>query len=290
MKYQFVKKARKAYPVLLLCEVLLVSRSGYYAWRGGNVSTRRKRDEELLPLVKEIHRKSKGTYGARRISKELQSKGIACGRARAKTLMNKAGVSVKKRRKFKATTDSKHNLPVAPNLLNRQFEVPEPNRVWVSDISYIRTAEGWLYLAVILDLFNRRVVGWSMSNSLSRRLVLDSMRMVVYRRRPAPGLVAHSDRGVQYCSDDYRRLLRIHGMKCSMSRKGDCWDNAVAESFFGSLKTERVFWSNYKTREEARRDIFDYIEMFYNCTRRHSSLGYLSPMEYEELWSTEKAA
>lgn len=290
MKYQFIKKARKAYPIILLCIVLQVSRSGYYAWSGKAVSTKRKRDDNLIPLVREIHKKTRGTYGTRRMSKELKSRGIECGRARAKTLMNKAGVSLKKRRKYKATTDSKHNLPVAPNLLNRQFEVSEPDRVWVSDISYIRTAEGWLYLAVNLDLFNRRVVGWSIGNSLSRRLVLESLRMAVSRRRPAPGLLAHSDRGVQYCSGDYQRLLRINGMTCSMSRKGDCWDNAVVESFFGSLKTERVFWGKYKTREEARLDIIDYIEMFYNCSRRHSSLGYLSPVEYETLWTTEKAA
>ena len=290
MRYQFIEKVKKAYPVVLLCKVLQVPRSGFYSWRSSPVSLRRKRNEELLPHVREIHRKSGGTYGTRRISRELQSLGIACGRVRARALMKLAGISVRRRRKFKATTDSRHNLPVAPNLLNRQFEAAEPDRVWASDISYIWTAEGWLYLSVVLDLFHRQVVGWSMSNRITSSLVMDAMRMAVYRRRPAPGLVAHSDRGSQYCCDDFQNQLRIYGMKCSMSRKGDCWDNAVVESFFGRLKTERVLFRRYKTREEAKRDIFDYIEVFYNRIRRHSYLGYLSPVEYEELWYSKKAA
>lgn len=204
--------------------------------------------------------------------------------------MKMAGVAAKQKKKFKATTDSKHNLPVAPNLLNRQFEVEKPDKVYVSDITYIWTNDGWLYLAVVLDLFSRQVVGWSLSNRMTKKLIMDALRIAIWRRRPAPGLTFHSDRGSQYCSNDFQKMLKAHGMLSSMSRKGNCWDNAVAESFFGSLKTERVFFSSYKTREEARRDIVDYIEMFYNSNRRHSYLGYVSPKEFEKLWLLKKAA
>ncbi len=204
--------------------------------------------------------------------------------------MKLAGVVAKQKKKFKATTDSKHNLPVAPNLLNREFEVGEPDKVYVSDITYIWTHEGWLYLAVVLDLFSRQVVGWSLSNRISRKLVINALRMAIWRRQPLPGLILHSDRGSQYCSIEFQKMLNAHRMISSMSRKGNCWDNAVAESFFGSLKTERVFFSSYATREEARRDIVDYIEMFYNSNRRHSYLGYVSPKKFEELWLQKKAA
>ena len=204
--------------------------------------------------------------------------------------MKLAGVAAKQKKKFKATTDSKHNLPIAANLLNRQFEVQEPDKVYVSDITYIWTREGWLYLAVILDLFSRQVVGWSLNNRMSKKLIMDALLMAIWRRRPVLGLIFHSDRGSQYCSHAFQKMLKTHGMVSSMSRKGNCWDNAVAESFFGSLKTERVFFSNYATREEARGDIIDYIEMFYNSNRRHSYLGYLSPKEFEELWILKKAA
>lgn len=267
-----------------------VSRSGYYSWRKRGKSKRQREHERLIPIVRAAHKKSKETYGARRISKEIEAHGSACGRTKAGTLMKLAGVAAKQKKKFKVTTDSKHNLPVAPNLLNRQFEVQEPDRVYVSDITYIWTHEGWLYLAVILDLFSRQVVGWSLSNRMTKQLIMDALRMAVWRRRPAPGLIFHSDRGSQYCSNDFQKMLKIHGMLSSMSRKGNCWDNAVAESFFGSLKTEQVFFENYKSREEARRDIVDYIEMFYNSNRRHSYLGYLSPKKFEELWLLKKAA
>jgi putative transposase len=267
-----------------------ISRSGYYAWRKCGKSSRRKENERLIPVVRAAHNKSKGTYGARRIAKEIEAQGSSCGRTKAGNLMKLAGVAAKQKRKFKATTDSKHNLPVAPNLLNRQFEVKEPDHVYVSDITYIWTHEGWLYLAVIIDLFSRQVVGWSLSNQMSRSLIINALRMAIWRRRPFTGLVFHSDRGSQYCSNDFQQMLKIHGMISSMSRKGNCWDNAVAESFFGSLKTERVFFSSYKTRDEARRDIVDYIEMFYNSNRRHSYLGYLSPKEFEESWLLKKAA
>jgi transposase InsO family protein len=202
---------------------------------------------------------SKGTYGARRISGEIEAHGTACGKTKAGTLMKLAGVFAKQKRKFKVTTDSKHNLPIAPNLLNREFKVEEQDLVYVSDITYIWTNEGWLYLAVVLDLFSRQVVGWSLNNRMSRGIIMDSLRMAVWRRQPAPGLLFHSDRGSQYCSADFQKMLKTHAMVSSMSRKGNCWDNAVAESFFGSMKTERVFFENYKTRAEARKDIVDYI-------------------------------
>ena len=267
-----------------------VSRSGYYAWRKRGKSSRQKENERLIPVVRAAHKKSKGTYGARRLAKEIEAHGSSCGRAKAGTLMKLADVAAKQKKKFKATTDSKHNLPVAPNLLNRQFEVKEPDTVYVSDITYIWTHEGWLYLAVIIDLFSRQVVGWSLSNRMTGKMIMNALRMAIWRRRPFRGLIFHSDRGSQYCSNDFQNMLKTHGMISSMSRKGNCWDNAVAESFFGSLKTERVFFSSYMTRESAKRDIIDYIEMFYNSNRRHSYLGYLCPKEFEELWLLKKAA
>jgi len=276
--------------VTVLCKVMEVTRSGYYQWLDQRCSLRQEMNRRLIPLVREIHKDSKGTYGTRRMAKALRELGIPCGRGRAGTLMKMAGVVARQRKKFKVTTDSKHNLPVSPNLLARDFTAGRPNEVWVSDITYIWTTEGWLYLAVILDLFSRQVVGWSMNNRITRNLVMKALRMAYWRRQPDTGTIFHSDRGSQYCSKAFQNLLGSYNMKSSMSRKGDCWDNAVAESFFGSLKTERVFFTNYKTREEARRDIFDYIEMFYNCKRLHSYLGYVSPRRFEEMWPLKMAA
>ncbi len=267
-----------------------VSRSGYYSWRHSGGSERQKENESLLPVILEAHRYSKGTYGTRRMSGEIRAYGYICGRYRARTLMNMAGVAARQKRKFKLTTDSKHKLPVASNLLQRQFTSYEANRIWVGDITYIWTSEGWLYLAVVLDLFSRQIVGWAMSNRINKKLVIDALLMGVLRRNPGPGLIFHTDRGSQYCSNDFQKVLKRNKMVSSMSRKGDCWDNAVAESFFASLKTERVFFNNYKTREEARKDIFNYIEIFYNNKRRHSYLGNISPKEYEELRKIEIAA
>jgi putative transposase len=267
-----------------------VSRSGYYAWRKRGKSLKQRENEQLVPIVKAAHKKSKGTYGARRIAEEVEAHGSSCGRTRAGILMKLADVAAEQKKKFKATTDSKHNFPVAPNLLNRQFEVKEPDSVYVSDITYIWTREGWLYLAVVLDLFSRQIVGWSLSNRMTKKLIINALLMAIWRRRPAPGLIFHSDRGSQYCSTDFQKMLKTHKMVSSMSRKGNCWDNSVAESFFGSMKTERTYFSNYKTREEAKRDTVDYIEMFYNSYRRHSYLGYVSPKEFEKLWLFKKAA
>ena len=274
----------------VLCKVMQVTRSGYYQWRKRSCPVRHQMNQKLVPLVREIHKESKGTYGTRRMAKALRELRIPCGRGRARTLMKMAGVAARQRRKFKVTTDSRHNLPVAPNLLARDFTTSKPNEVWVSDITYVWTTEGWLYLAVILDLFSRQVVGWSMNNRITKNLVMKALRMAYWRRRPGAGTVFHSDRGSQYCSKAFQNLLKSYNMKSSMSRKGDCWDNAVAESFFGSLKTERVFLTNYKAREEARRDIVDYIEMFYNCKRLHSYLGYVSPRRFEEMWPLKMAA
>ncbi|MFT5726848.1 MAG: putative transposase [Desulforhopalus sp.] len=278
------------YRVFLLCEVMQVSRSGYYSWRSRDQPKLQEERSRLIPKVKAIHSKTRGSYGARRMSKELQAEGEHCGRAKAATLMTLAGVEAKQKKKYKVTTNSKHNLPVAPNLLERNFEVSEPDHVYCADITYIWTTEGWLYLAIVLDLFSRRVVGWSIGDRIKKELVMKALEMAIGRRRPAPGLLFHSDRGSQYCSKAFQRMLKNNGMVCSMSRKGNCWANSVAESFFSSLKTERVFDYSYSTREEARGDIIDYIEMFYNSTRLYSYLGYLSPDMFEELMTMKIAA
>jgi transposase InsO family protein len=235
-------------------------------------------------LVIEIelsHKASDRTYGSPRVHEDLQEQGIRCGRKRVARLMRENGIRAKQARRFKATTDSDHNDPVAPNLLDREFHVDVPDRVWVADLTYIWTREGWLYLAVILDLFSRRVVGWSMSRRITSQLTLEALSVALWSRKPSPGLLHHSDRGSQYTCGDYRDVLDEHGVLCSMSRKGDCWDNAVAESFFKTLKVERVNDRDYWTREEAQTDIIDYIERFYNRKRRHSYLGYVSPVKYE---------
>ncbi len=244
----------------------------------------------MIPIVQNADKVSKGTYGARRMAKEIEAHGSPCGRGKAATVMKLANVSAKQKRKFKVTTDSRHTLPIAPNLLNREFSVNAPDQVYVSDITYLWTQEGWLYLAVVLDLFSRQVVGWSMDQRMERTLVMDALRMAAWQRKRVQGLLFHSDRGSQYCSADFQAMLVTYGMISSMSRKGNCWDNSVAESFFGSLKTERVFFSNYKTRDDARRDVIDYIEMFYNSRRRHSYLGYVSPREFEEIQRLKKVA
>lgn len=267
-----------------------VSRSGYYSWASRDKSSREIERDRLIPKVKEIHQKVRGTYGARRISKELTASGEPCGRTKAATLMKLATIKAKQKKKYKVTTDSRHKLPVAPNLLNRKFSVTSQDVVYCSDITYVWTREGWLYLAVVLDLFSRKVVGWSISNRITTELISSALQMAIWRRRPRTGLIFHSDRGSQYCSNGFQKLLHDHHMTSSMSRKGDCWDNSVAESFFGTLKTECVFDTVYATREQARRDLVDYIEMFYNSKRRHSYLGYLSPSEFEKMMILQKAA
>ncbi len=283
MKCEAIERQRGQYPLVMMCRLLEVRRSTYYAWRRRPESRRTKEDRRLVIEIELSHKASDRTYGSPRVHEDLQEQGIRCGRKRVARLMRENGIRAKQARRFKATTDSDHNDPVAPNLLDREFHVDVPDRVWVADLTYIWTREGWLYLAVILDLFSRRVVGWSMSKRITSQLTLEALSVALWSRKPSPGLLHHSDRGSQYTCGDYRDVLDEHGVLCSMSRKGDCWDNAVAESFFKTLKVERVNDRDYWTREEAQTDIIDYIERFYNRKRRHSYLGYVSPVEYELL-------
>ena len=269
-----------------MCRVLGVSRSGYYAWRRRAPSAAEVRREELTAEVKQIHAEVKGRYGSPRVHAELVARGHECCVNFVAKLMREAGIAAKTKRKFRQTTDSDHQLPVAENVLDRQFDPEEPNERWCADITYIPTREGWLYLAVVEDLFSRMVVGWSMSATMTSRLVVDALEMALARRLVLKGpsssaLVAHSDRGSQYAGEHYQRRLSDERIVCSMSRRGDCWDNAPAESFFASLKRELVHHEDYATRAQARASIFEYIEAFYNRARRHSSLGYVAPAEYE---------
>ena len=281
MRYGFVRNHRERFRVENMCRVLRVSPSGFYAWSGHSPSGRNVEDARLIDKIKGIYDASGGVYGVRRVHRQLLADGESCSLNRVARLMRKCDIKARRKRKYRVTTDSKHNFPVAENLLDRQFISAGPNEVWVSDITYIWTLEGWLYLAAVIDLHSRMVVGWSMSERIDRNLVLDALSMAVGRRALRPGLMHHSDRGSQYASNDYQAALRRNKMLCSMSRKGDCWDNAVAESFFSTLKTERVHHRLYRDRAEARRDIFEYIEVFYNRVRLHSTLGYLSPVEFE---------
>jgi putative transposase len=285
MRYAFILQHREIWPIAVLCEVLDVSRSGFYAYAQQQAAPQIDRDElALRARVKAIHVETRQSYGSRRMAKQLQAEGFAVGRAKARRLMQEAGLTVRRRtRRGPVTTDSQHRYPIAPNLLARQFEVEQPNQVWAGDITYIWTAEGWLYLAVLLDLYSRKVVDWAMSAHIDSALVQEALRMALGRRGPTTGLLHHSDRGSQYACHDYQRLLTTYGIRCSMSRKGECLDNAVAERFFGSLKRERIDLRHYVTRQEARVDVVDYIEMFYNSKRLHSYLGYVSPRDYEVL-------
>ncbi len=244
-------------------------------------ATSKEEDEWLLGEIKLVYLESKRRYGSPRIHRTLRRRDIRCGQKRVARLMRKHGLRARRRRRFKATTDSKHTLPVAENVLERQFEVAVPDASWAADITYVWTRQGWLYLAVVMDLFSRRIVGWSMRETMERSLVISALEMALRARRPPPGLLHHSDRGSQYASLDYQELLRQAGCRCSMSRKGNFWDNAPVESFFSTLKMELVHERRYRTREEARMEIFEFIEIWYNCQRLHSSLGYLSPADYE---------
>lgn len=234
-----------------------------------------------MRVIEDIHKSSRGTYGSPRVLAELKGLGFKCSKQRVERLMKKNGIRAKTRRKFRVTTDSKHKFPVAPNILDRNFTPEASNAVWGGDITYVWTKEGWLFLAVIIDLFSRQVVGWSMDAKMTRELTLNALRMAINRRNPGAGLLHHTDRGSQYASTDYQQMLKAHKMICSMSRKGNCWDNACIESFFHSLKTEMIYWEEFETREEACRKIFEWIEVFYNRKRRHSTLGYLSPVNFE---------
>lgn len=291
MKYVFIAQHKKTWPVDLMCRLLGVTRSGYYGYQrrgGGGIDYYR---QELLEAVRDIAEATEDSYGSRRMKSALNALSYPVSRDKARSLMKEANVQVKRRKKYKVTTNSNHKQPVFENILNRQFDVDQADRAYAGDITYLWTQEGWLYLAVVIDLYSRKVVGWSMGSRMKAQLVCDALRMAIWQRRPEPGLIVHSDRGSQYASKDYRRLLKAHGFVGSMSRKGDCWDNSVAESFFGSLKQERVHWRNYQTRLEAQQDVLNYISMFYNSHRLHSYLGYVSPNQYEaEMVEMKKAA
>lgn len=270
-----------------MCRVLQVSLSGYYAWRKRPRSARCGRRNRLLTAIREIHRKSRQTYGSPRIHAALKSSEVGCCENTVARLMRENQLKAKTKRKYKATTDSSHGLPVAPNRLRREFHVEKPNQVWVADITYIPTDEGWLYLATELDLYSRRIVGWAMSDRMTSELVIEALKMALDQRQPPADLVHHSDRGSQYASAAFQAMLAAHGLVCSMSRKGDCYDNAVMESFYGTLKTELVSFAgpagrgSFATRAEARQAIFEWIEVFYNRQRLHSTLGYRSPADFE---------
>ena len=283
MKFQFITQHQGVFPIRCMCEALEVSPSGYYAWRNRPECRRKREDRRLILEIKTVHRQSRGTYGSPRVHADLAAMGLRHGKKRIARLMRENGIRAKQKKKFKVTTDSKHSHPVAPNLLGRDFSASSPNQKWLADITYIWTREGWLYLAAIMDLFSRPIVGWSMSRRMTKELVLEALAMAVEHRRPGPGLIHHSDRGSQYACGDYQGALTDHGMVCSMSRKGDCWDNAPMESFFHTLKTELVHHQDYQTRNQAKADIFEYIEVFYNRSRRHSALGYMTPAQYEML-------
>jgi len=291
VKYVFVAQHKKTWPVDLMCQLLGITRSGYYSYqrRGGDRIDYY--HQELLEAVRDIAKATEDSYGSRRMKAALNILSYPVSRNKARKLMKEASVEVKRRKKYKVTTNSDHKQPVFDNVLDRQFDVDQPDQAYVGDITYLWTQEGWLYLAVVIDLYSRKVVGWSMGSRMKAQLVCDALRMAIWQRRPGAGLVVHSDRGTQYASKHYRRLLKAHGFVGSMSRKGDCWDNAVAESFFGSLKQERVHWRHYQTRLEAQQDVLNYISMFYNNHRLHSYLGYVSPNQYEtDIVEMRKAA
>lgn len=278
------------YCVSELCSALSVSASGYYAWLQGKNDKRLKSDQRLEKMIIEIFNEFKERYGAPRIHAELRARGEVCSRKRVSRLMQKNGLQAKGRRKFKATTDSNHQHPIAENLLKQDFKVAQPDLAWVADITYVRTAEGWLYLAVVIDLFSRKVVGWAMDKRMKKELIINAYLMAYWKRKPKSGLIHHSDRGSQYASQRFQATLKSTGAKCSMSSAGCCYDNAVAESFFHSMKTELSRDYQYLTREEAKKDIFEYIEIFYNRKRRHSTINYCTPVEFEEQYEQVQVA
>ena len=281
MRYRVIHEHDRRYPIRLMCRALAVSPAGYYAWRGRPESQRAAANRTLLATIRVLHQDSRQTYGSPSIWRALVRQGQRVGEHRVARLMRQDGIRAKTVKKWRATTHSQHSLPVAANTLDRAFTVAVPNRVWAGDITYVWTLEGWLYLAVLLDLYSRRVVGWAMGQRITVELAEQALTMAVVNRAPTAGLVHHSDRGSQYAATSYQRRLTAYGFIPSMSRKGNCWDNACVESFFGTLKRELVYHRHYATRDDAKRDIFEYIEVFYNRQRRHSTLGYDSPAEYE---------
>ena len=279
MRYSCIHRRRSLYPVRMMCDALKVSASGYYDWQARPDSPRAKYDRQLTETIRQVHAESDGTYGSPRIHAELNATGHPCGRPKVARLMHLAGLKGCPKRRFRVTTKS--GMTRARNLLEQDFSATTTNQRWASDITYLWTGQGWLYLAVVMDLYSRRIIGWSMSRRINRHLVLDALNMALGQRRPGEDLIHHSDRGVQYLSDDFQALLKVNGITCSMSDKGSCYDNAVVESFFASLKRERTKRRNYRTRNEARADVFDYIERFYNRKRRHGYVGNISPVQFE---------
>lgn len=277
----YISQQQRNYSVVMMCRVLEVSKSGFYEWKKEPISIRKREEIVIIAGIKEAFEESRGVYGSPRIHAALSKKGIKCGRHRVARLMRKSNIRSKTKRKFKVTTDSSHKLPVAENTLNRDFSPSQANQAWAQDITYIWTEEGWLYLAVVIDLFSRKVIGWSLRDNMKKELVIDALDMAIRSRKPGTSLLVHSDRGSQYCSALFQAKLKAHKMICSMSGKGECWDNAVAESFFHSLKTEHIYLNKFITREEAIQSIFEFIEVFYNRIRLHSTLGFCSPVEYE---------
>ncbi len=281
MRYRAIQEQNRRYPIRLMCRALAVSAAGYYAWRSRPESARSVAARTVLSAIRVIHRESRETYGSPSIWDALLKQGHRIGEHRVARLMRQDGIRAKTVKKWRATTQSQHRFPVAANTLDRQFTVEAPNRVWAGDLTYVWTTEGWLYLAVLLDLYSRAVVGWAMGPRVTGDLTEQALRMALTTRQPQAGLLHHSDRGSQYAARPYQQVLTTHGITASMSRKGNCWDNACVESFFGTLKRELVYHRRYATREEATQDIFEYIEVFYNRKRRHSTLGYDSPAEFE---------
>jgi putative transposase len=296
MRFAFIHAHAEQFHVRTMCRVLAVSKAGYYAWAKRAPGARAAADAALTAAITAVYERSRRTYGSPRVHAELAARGRRHGAKRVARLMRAAGLRAGAPRRRCVTTDSRHTLPVAPNALARDFAVapggaPRPrDRVWVGDITYVPTGEGWLYLAVLLDLASRRVVGWAMRHTIDARLTCDALAMALATRHPAPGALQHTDRGSQYAAGDYQALLAAHGLRCSMSRQGDCWDNAVAESFFATFKRELVAGADWATRDEARTAVFEYLEVWYNRERRHSSLGYRSPAAYERQLATTRAA
>jgi transposase InsO family protein len=282
MKYRFIKQHQEQMPVRQLCEILDVSRSAYYRWQKTGPSEREQRNESLLPLVQEIHQQSRRNYGSPRIWDALRQRGIRCGRHRIARIMRLHGIQAKTKRRFKVTTRSKRNQLPMPDLVQRNFNAERPNQVWTSDITYLWTREGWAYVAVVLDLCSRMIVGWELSARLTASLVTSAVERALDWRNPSEGLVLHSDRGSQYASNELMALSKEHGIRLSMGRTGSCYDNAVTESFFHTLKTEHVYFTRFETRQDARTSLFDYIEVFYNRQRMHSTINNLSPAKYEQ--------
>jgi putative transposase len=284
MKYWVIcetAKEHKNYSITKMCRILNVSHSGYYEWRGRDESCRKKKDIELKEKIRAIYEQNKKRYGSPRIHEALGVQGTKCSKKRVERLMREMAIQAKHKRQFKVTTKSDHNHPVADNLLNRNFKATYPNQKWVADITYIRTFEGWLYLAAVMDLYSRKIVGWAMAETMAATLATTALKMAIQRRRPLKGLLHHSDRGVQYASKTYQKILKKHGVVCSMSRKGNCWDNASMESFFSTLKTECIAGKIYLSRSLAKREIFEYIEIYYNRKRLHSAIGSMVPENYE---------